>query len=106
MDVDPHRGMLLAEILGQLGVGHQVKEHQLHGAGSSAAASSSLTSARHRVNRVELLAFASVTLRRYRRRGACADGTCSRLPRPAPWRSLRRGCSPALLRYSTAFVEG
>jgi len=31
MDVDPHRGMLLAEVIRQLGVGHQVKPHQLHG---------------------------------------------------------------------------
>src|SRR5580700_448652 len=31
MDIDPDRGMLLAEIVGQLGVGHQVEPHQLHG---------------------------------------------------------------------------
>ena len=30
MDVDPHRWMLLAEVVGKLGVRHQVKPHQLH----------------------------------------------------------------------------
>src|SRR5262249_16258627 len=31
MDVDPDRRMLLAEIVGQLGVWHQVEPEQLHG---------------------------------------------------------------------------
>src|ERR1700730_5622674 len=34
MDVHPYRGMLLAEILRQFGIGHQVKPHQLHGRSS------------------------------------------------------------------------
>ena len=33
MDVDPDRGMLLTEVVGQLRVGHQVEPHQLHGGG-------------------------------------------------------------------------
>jgi hypothetical protein len=39
MDVHPHRGMLVAEILRELGVGHQVKPHQLHGSFSAEAPS-------------------------------------------------------------------
>src|ERR1700736_7076630 len=31
MDVDPHRRVLVAEIVGQLGVRHQVEPEQLHG---------------------------------------------------------------------------
>src|SRR5580700_9428053 len=31
VDIDPHRGMLFAEVLRQFGIGHQVKPHQLHG---------------------------------------------------------------------------
>src|SRR5580704_11364246 len=31
MDVDPDRGMLLAEVIRQLGVRHQMEPHQLHG---------------------------------------------------------------------------
>jgi hypothetical protein len=34
--------MLLAKIVGQFGVGHQVKPHQLHGSGSSILRSSIL----------------------------------------------------------------
>src|SRR5205814_4876681 len=34
MDVDPHRGMLLVEIVGKLCVRHQVKPHELHAASS------------------------------------------------------------------------
>src|SRR5215471_10285398 len=30
MDVDPHRGMLLVEVVGKLRVRHQVKPHELH----------------------------------------------------------------------------
>src|SRR5271155_2962825 len=31
MNVDPDRGVLLPEIVGQLGIGHQMEPHQLHG---------------------------------------------------------------------------
>src|SRR5437660_10898209 len=31
MDVDPHRGMLLVEVVGKLRVRHQVKPHELQG---------------------------------------------------------------------------
>ena len=41
MDVDPHRGMLLAEVVRQLGVRHQVEPHQLHGVCSLGGAVSS-----------------------------------------------------------------
>src|ERR1700736_4469235 len=37
MDVDPYRGVLVAKVLGQFGIGHQVKPHQLHRSTSSAA---------------------------------------------------------------------
>jgi hypothetical protein len=30
MDVDPHRGVLVPEVVRKLGIGHQVKPHQLH----------------------------------------------------------------------------
>ena len=42
MDVDPHRGMLLAEIVGQFGIRHQVKPHQLHGSLLRSSATSTL----------------------------------------------------------------
>src|SRR5260370_696777 len=31
MDIDPHRRVLLPEIVGQLGIRHQMEPHQLHG---------------------------------------------------------------------------
>src|SRR5438270_13311246 len=31
MDIDPDRGVLLPEIVGQLGVGHQMEPQQFHG---------------------------------------------------------------------------
>jgi hypothetical protein len=53
MDVDPHRRVLVPEIVGQLGIGHQVKPHQLHGSFSATKAMISarrLTVRRVRVN--------------------------------------------------------
>ena len=38
VDVDPHRRMLLAEVVRQFGVRHQVEPHELHGAAASRAA--------------------------------------------------------------------
>ena len=37
MDVDPHRGMLLTKIIGQLGIRHQVEPADLHGTSRGAA---------------------------------------------------------------------
>src|SRR5213080_4404016 len=31
MNIDPHRGVLLPEVVGELGVGHQMEPHLLHG---------------------------------------------------------------------------
>src|SRR5437763_10591884 len=56
MDVDPHRRVLLPEIVGKLGVGHQMEPHQLHGSSfpngvQKIAAIDKVTSPRPRVNR-------------------------------------------------------
>src|SRR5690242_7311947 len=55
MDVDPYRGMLLTKVVGQLGIGHQMKPHQLHGSSFGTpfrkVERSSLTAPGGRVNR-------------------------------------------------------
>src|SRR5689334_12450943 len=54
MDIDPYRRVLLAEIVGQFGVRHQVEPHQLHGSCSERRQidpAANLTLERRRVNR-------------------------------------------------------